>query len=209
MRRRYIEVDHEADKGQGDDARHPERRTELPLGFPPAKRKQVPLLWVSASTCALIGFVVLPLCNARAHPAATGGDPAAVAADGPSSCQRRRDRYSSHGHAVRLALRPPRSCSKTLVIDLTAPHGCGSAFDLGNVSLLEGTFPAGTTKTFHGNAALVRVGNAGGEITGAGRGPVPRATSSKKVLNCWEPTLLAMPPSMLCRESTSKNWITR
>src|SRR5579871_3847189 len=31
----------------------------------------------------------------------------------------------------------------------------------GNVSM-EGTFPAGTSKTFHGNNALVRIGNAGG-----------------------------------------------
>ena len=27
---------------------------------------------------------------------------------------------------------------------------------------MEGTFPAGTAKTFHGKSALVRIGNAGG-----------------------------------------------
>jgi hypothetical protein len=49
---------------------------------------------------------------------------------------------------------------KTLVIHLTAPSWLRVSVD-GNVSI-EGTFPAGTTKTFHGNVALVRVGNAGG-----------------------------------------------
>jgi hypothetical protein len=57
---------------------------------------------------------------------------------------------------------------KTLVIHLTAPSWLRVSVD-GNVSI-EGTFPAGTTKTFHGNVALVRVGNAGGvQLTVDGR----------------------------------------
>ncbi|MGB8521174.1 MAG: DUF4115 domain-containing protein, partial [Candidatus Tumulicola sp.] len=43
---------------------------------------------------------------------------------------------------------------------LSAPSWLRVTVD-GNVSI-EGTFPAGTSKTFHGKSALVRVGNAGG-----------------------------------------------
>ncbi len=48
----------------------------------------------------------------------------------------------------------------TLALVLSAPSWLRVTVD-GNVSI-EGTFPAGTSKTFHGKSALVRVGNAGG-----------------------------------------------
>jgi len=48
----------------------------------------------------------------------------------------------------------------TLALVLSAPSWLRVTVD-GNVSM-EGTFPAGTSKTFHGKNALVRVGNAGG-----------------------------------------------
>jgi hypothetical protein len=47
-----------------------------------------------------------------------------------------------------------------MAIVLTAPSWLRVTVD-GSVSM-EGTFPAGTSKAFHGKAALVRVGNAGG-----------------------------------------------
>jgi transcriptional regulator with XRE-family HTH domain len=49
---------------------------------------------------------------------------------------------------------------KTLALVLSAPSWLRVTVD-GNVSM-EGTFPAGTSKTFHGKSALVRIGNAGG-----------------------------------------------
>jgi hypothetical protein len=49
---------------------------------------------------------------------------------------------------------------KSLALVLSAPSWLRVTVD-GSVSM-EGTFPAGTSKTFHGNTALVRVGNAGG-----------------------------------------------
>jgi cytoskeletal protein RodZ len=48
----------------------------------------------------------------------------------------------------------------SLAVMLSAPSWLRVTID-GNVSM-EGTFPAGTSKTFHGKNALVRIGNAGG-----------------------------------------------
>jgi cytoskeletal protein RodZ len=50
--------------------------------------------------------------------------------------------------------------AKSLALVLSAPSWLRVTVD-GNVSM-EGTFPAGTSKTFHGNSALLRIGNAGG-----------------------------------------------
>jgi hypothetical protein len=63
--------------------------------------------------------------------------------------------------------------TQTLAIYLTAPSWVRVTVD-GNVSI-EGTFPAGTTRTFHGKSALVRVGNAGGvhiSVDGKAVGPL-------------------------------------
>jgi cytoskeletal protein RodZ len=50
--------------------------------------------------------------------------------------------------------------AKSLALVLSAPSWLRVTVD-GSVSM-EGTFPAGTSKTFHGKSALVRIGNAGG-----------------------------------------------
>jgi cytoskeletal protein RodZ len=50
--------------------------------------------------------------------------------------------------------------AKSLALVLSAPSWLRVTVD-GSVSM-EGTFPAGTAKTFHGKSALVRIGNAGG-----------------------------------------------
>ncbi|HMF27334.1 MAG TPA: helix-turn-helix domain-containing protein [Candidatus Cybelea sp.] len=49
---------------------------------------------------------------------------------------------------------------KSLALVLSAPSWLRVTVD-GSVSM-EGTFPAGTSRTFHGKSALVRIGNAGG-----------------------------------------------
>lgn len=50
--------------------------------------------------------------------------------------------------------------ANTLALVLSAPSWLRVTVD-GSVSM-EGTYPAGTSKTFHGKKALVRIGNAGG-----------------------------------------------
>jgi cytoskeleton protein RodZ len=55
---------------------------------------------------------------------------------------------------------PAADGAKSLALVLSAPSWLRVTVD-GNVSM-EGTFPAGTSKTFHGKNALVRIGNAGG-----------------------------------------------
>ena len=50
--------------------------------------------------------------------------------------------------------------SQSIALVLSAPSWLRVTVD-GSVSM-EGTFPAGTSKTFHGRAASIRVGNAGG-----------------------------------------------
>jgi transcriptional regulator with XRE-family HTH domain len=54
----------------------------------------------------------------------------------------------------------PAAGGNSLGVVLSAPSWLRVTVD-GSVSM-EGTFPAGTTKTFHGRKALVRIGNAGG-----------------------------------------------
>jgi cytoskeleton protein RodZ len=54
----------------------------------------------------------------------------------------------------------PADGTKSLALVLSAPSWLRVTVD-GSVSM-EGTFPAGTSKTFHGEKALVRIGNAGG-----------------------------------------------
>jgi cytoskeleton protein RodZ len=54
----------------------------------------------------------------------------------------------------------PADGTKSLALVLSAPSWLRVTVD-GSVSM-EGTFPAGTSKTFHGNNARVRIGNAGG-----------------------------------------------
>jgi cytoskeleton protein RodZ len=52
--------------------------------------------------------------------------------------------------------------AQSIAVVLTAPSWLRVTVD-GSVSM-EGTFPAGTSKAFHGKAAVVRVGNAGGVV---------------------------------------------
>jgi cytoskeleton protein RodZ len=117
------------------------------------------LLWIAGLVAlALIGFVVFLYISPPkvVQTVANGGMPAAAtptaAAGAPSAS------------ATPTGLPQTR----TLAIHLTAASWLRVTVD-GNVSI-EGTFPAGTTRTFHGTSALVRVGNAGGvEIMVDGR----------------------------------------
>ncbi len=129
-----------------------------------------PLIWVGGIIAvALIAFVIYlavtppragrqTASNLAAQPTApslaNGGATAIPATAMPSG--------------ISSASPSPLPEAQTLAIHLTAPSWLRVTVD-GNVSI-EGTFPAGTTKSFHGKSALVRVGNAGGvEITVDGK----------------------------------------
>lgn len=125
-----------------------------------------PLIWVAGIIAlALVGFVIY---LAVTPPRATQ-QLAATAAAQPTAPS------LTNGAATAMPMSPTPSVSpsplpqtRTLAIRLTAPSWLRVTVD-GNVSI-EGTFPAGTSKSFHGKTALVRVGNAGGvEVTVDGK----------------------------------------
>jgi len=119
-----------------------------------------PLIWIaSAVALALIGFVVyLYVSPPKSQQTAASGGTAASAAPVTQGTPLGTGFESAPPAASPTPAGLPQT--KTLAIHLTAPSWLRVTVD-GNVSI-EGTFPAGTTKTFHGKSALVRVGNAGG-----------------------------------------------
>jgi cytoskeletal protein RodZ len=141
----------------------PSSRHELPgaTGYEPTvtqgSRSLLPFIYIaSAVAVLLIAYVVY---NALTY---HQGAPLAAASPSPS-------RITS---AVAVVVPTPAPRLNTLSLNVTAPTWMRVTVD-GNVSI-EGTFPAGTTKTFHGKTALVRLGNAGGvEITVDGKPVAP------------------------------------
>src|SRR5579863_1985648 len=137
---------------------HPLPQTSAPSSDPEPARAAPSwagsaLLWGAGTVAVLlIAFVVFTELTMprRAGPPATvvaSAVPAAsatVAAPPPTSTP-----------AV-----PAADGAKSLALVLSAPSWLRVTVD-GSVSM-EGTFPAGTSKTFHGKNALVRIGNAGG-----------------------------------------------
>lgn len=110
----------------------------------------------SAATIALGG--------ATAAPAATPLDAAGSGSPGPSLSPGASPSPGPAGFAGTSpspeAGAPAAAGPNTLALVFSAPTWLRVTVD-GSVSM-EGTFPAGTTKTFHGRKALVRLGNAGG-----------------------------------------------
>jgi cytoskeletal protein RodZ len=126
----------------------------------PVRRRATPvwaggvLLWTASVVAVLlIAFVVfseltMPRKAAQQAPVAqtsvtATATPLAIPQPSPTA-------------AATASLTAPRS----LALVLSAPSWLRVTVD-GNVSM-EGTFPAGTSKTFHGKNAVVRIGNAGG-----------------------------------------------
>ncbi|MDQ6931566.1 MAG: DUF4115 domain-containing protein [Candidatus Eremiobacteraeota bacterium] len=124
-----------------------------PAGAVPTLRRSgfSPILWVAGTIAAiLVAFVIYNSYTlSRGHRTAAANRPAASGTVAPSSAYRQR----TH---PRAAAAP----SRTLWVRFTAPSWVRVTID-GNVSM-EGTFPSGTLKKFHGKRAGVRVGNAGG-----------------------------------------------
>jgi cytoskeleton protein RodZ len=107
------------------------------------------VVWTTAVVAVLlIAFVVYKLTMGRVQTAAPTVAQASVTPS-PTPAARR--------PATPLG---PADGTKSLALVLSAPSWLRVTVD-GSVSM-EGTFPAGTSKTFHGKNALVRIGNAGG-----------------------------------------------
>jgi len=112
-----------------------------------APRGLSPLIWIAGAIAVfLIAFVIYNAVTLRrpspAENLAAVPSPGALQSVSPSPSP------------------TPLIQPNTLTLRVSAPSWIRVTID-GNVSM-EGTFPAGTAKSFHGRAALVRVGNAGG-----------------------------------------------
>jgi cytoskeleton protein RodZ len=118
------------------------------------------LIWVAAVVAVLlIAFVVYnELTMRRGGVTVAQSTPAAQPAASPEPSA------TGAGVSPRPAATPSPAAgmggSNSIALVVSAPSWLRVTVD-GNVSM-EGTFPAGTSKTFHGKNALVRTGNAGG-----------------------------------------------
>jgi cytoskeleton protein RodZ len=122
-----------------------------------ASRRGSPLIWIAAAVAVLlIAFVTyneLTLRRALAPGTAQASGAPSLRPSTPATTP------APGAAAARTALPAPGSANSLAVV-LSAPSWLRITVD-GSVSM-EGTFPAGTSKTFHGKNALVRIGNAGG-----------------------------------------------
>ncbi len=117
------------------------------------------LIWVAATVAVLlIAFVTYNelTMHRAAVTASTVSPPAGAAAAGAAPTGATPSPPVPTPTPVPAGPGGPRS----LALVLSAPSWLRVTVD-GDVSM-EGTFPAGTSKTFHGRNALVRIGNAGG-----------------------------------------------
>ena len=113
------------------------------------------MIWLaSAVAVLLIGFVVYnELAFRNRAPEVVAASPSALPSNGPAN-------GVAASPSPQVSVSPVADGPKSLVIRLSAPSWVRVVVD-GNVSM-EGTFPAGTVKQFHGKVALLRIGNAGG-----------------------------------------------
>lgn len=126
-----------------------------------------PIIWISSAVAVmLVALVIYNYFNLR-RPSAGGGPVAAIS--GPARAT------PVASPSVTVTSQPSRAAVRTLGVRLLAASWLRVTVD-GNVSI-EGTFPAGTSRTFHGTRAVVRVGNAGGvavTVNGKDLGPLGR-----------------------------------
>ena len=131
---------------------------------PRSGRSGLLLIWIAGTVAVLlVAFVVyneLTLRSQQAVAMASAAPTAALASPSPPA----------------PSPTPALGGASSLALVLSAPSWLRVTVD-GNVSM-EGTFPAGTSKTFHGKSALVRIGNAGGVeiyVDGKDRGKLGKA----------------------------------
>jgi cytoskeletal protein RodZ len=138
---------------------------EPPARSPRSGRSGLLLIWIAGTVAVLlVAFVVYNELTLRSQQAVAMASPTPTAAALASPSPPAPSPTPALGGASSLAL------------VLSAPSWLRVTVD-GNVSM-EGTFPAGTSKTFHGKSALVRLGNAGGVeiyVDGKDRGKLGKA----------------------------------
>ncbi len=132
-------------------------RGEAPGREGPSARYGSLLIWIAGAVAVLlVAFVVYNELTMLNRPSTTAALPPSAA---PSATLAASAAPSGTAVASPRAL-PVADGVNSLALVLSAPSWLRVTVD-GNVSM-EGTFPAGTSKTFHGKNALVRIGNAGG-----------------------------------------------
>ena len=146
----------------------PAPKSAEPESSPASGRRGLALIWIAGIVAVLlVAFVVyneLTLRSERSATATITETPAPLLAASPSP------------PALAPSPTPGIGGPSSLALVISAPSWLRVTVD-GNVSM-EGTFPAGTSKTFHGKNALVRIGNAGGVeiyVDGKDRGKLGKA----------------------------------
>lgn len=129
----------------------------------------IPALLGALVAIVLVGFVIYEWWQYAHGPSAAG--PVAVATAAPQPTP---DRGGSQPPSARPSATPGASAAAPHELDIRLTQRSWLRVSVDGATLLEGIFPAGTTRTFKGNLADVRAGNAGGVTVGLhGRPPVP------------------------------------
>jgi cytoskeleton protein RodZ len=130
----------------------------------PSKRGSL-MVWIAASVAALlVAYVFFNALTMRREAAPIASESAAPSSL-PSIVASASNASPAAGASPVPSVRPTAAGPSTdgansLALVFSASSWLRVTVD-GNVSM-EGTFPAGTAKTFHGKNAVVRIGNAGG-----------------------------------------------
>jgi len=115
----------------------------------PRQRSMAPLLWIAGIVAiALIGFVIFVYVSPP-RAAVVTAQQTATSSPAPSP-----------GTTARPLPQPQPLPVHTLAVNITSASWLRVTID-GSVSI-EGTFPRGWSKSFHGKSAVVRAGNAAG-----------------------------------------------
>jgi cytoskeleton protein RodZ len=156
---RFLGLDPEEVVAQFGEAVPQQTTAEAQFVLEPPGRRSSALTWIAACVAVLlVAFVAYnALTMHRGEPAiATASTQPSPAPSGSATLA-----PVKSAPEQRVASPAPEAGERqSLALVLSAPSWLRVTVD-GSVSM-EGTFPAGTSKTFHGRAASVRAGNAGG-----------------------------------------------
>lgn len=157
---RFLGLDPEEAVAEFNAATGPPPASAAPSPSAPAagQRSLAPLIWIAGVIAiGLIGFVIyLYLSPPRTAVTAVQQSATPVPSAAPT------------GVTPHPSPRPQPLLTRTLAVNITSGSWLRVTID-GNVSI-EGTFPRGTSKVFHGKTAVVLAGNAAGvEVTVNGK----------------------------------------
>jgi cytoskeletal protein RodZ len=127
-------------------------------------RRPSPMLWAAGTLALLlVAAVVYKYVSLQLEsrtPVAVAASPVAAASAAPASTPVAEAASAEPSPATTTTPLPTEPPTKTLTVRLSEASWLRVVIDGHND--MEGLFPPGTLKTFHGNVANVRVGNAGG-----------------------------------------------